>query len=101
MAKTSTRVRNAQRLAVVARYAERRAQLKRIVASPFSSNVERALAQAELQAQLTDASAARLRNRDAVDRRPRGYLRVAGVSRVRLREMALAGELPRTRRANW
>lgn len=101
MAKASKRARNGQRRIVVERYAERRAELKRIVASPSSSNLERATALAELQVQPLEASATRLRNRDAVDGCPRGDLRVAGVSRVRFREMALAGELPGIRKASW
>ncbi|KJR09905.1 30S ribosomal protein S14, partial [Gordonia sihwensis] len=48
-----------------------------------------------------DASATRLRNRDAVDGRPRGYLRKAGVSRIRFREMAHRGELPGIQKASW
>ncbi|GIH20209.1 50S ribosomal protein L33 [Rugosimonospora africana] len=48
-----------------------------------------------------DASATRLRNRDLVDGRPRGHLRVFGLSRVRMRNMALRGELPGVRKASW
>jgi small subunit ribosomal protein S14 len=99
MAKTSQRVRDEQRRVVVARYAERRAELTRLIASPSSSSQERGEAVAELQRQPRDASATRLRNRDSVDGRPRGYLRKAGVSRVRFRELAHAGQLPASPRA--
>ena len=45
--------------------------------------------------------ATRLRNRDAVDGRPRGHLRKFGLSRVRMRELAHQGQLPGIRKASW
>ncbi|MEN3265250.1 MAG: small subunit ribosomal protein [Pseudonocardia sp.] len=86
---------------MVDRYAERRAELKRIIKSPTTSREERQAALQELQRQPRDASATRLRNRDAVDGRPRGYLRAFGVSRVRLRELAHEGYLPGVRKSSW
>ncbi|SHQ31163.1 30S ribosomal protein S14 [Mycobacteroides abscessus subsp. abscessus] len=41
------------------------------------------------------------RNRDAVDGRPRGYLRKFGLSRVRVRELVHDGSLPGVRKASW
>jgi len=101
MAKRSKIARNEQRAAVVARYAERRAELKRVVASPSSSFEEKADAVRELQRQPRDASATRVRNRDVVDGRPRGYLRKFGLSRVRLRQQAHRGELPGVTKSSW
>ncbi|MDN6528562.1 MAG: 30S ribosomal protein S14, partial [Brevibacterium sp.] len=48
-----------------------------------------------------DASQVRVRNRDQVDGRPRGYLRKFGLSRVRFREMAHNGELPGITKSSW
>ncbi|MGG8405780.1 30S ribosomal protein S14, partial [Streptomyces sp. 12297] len=48
-----------------------------------------------------DASATRVRNRDAVDGRPRGYLRKFGLSRVRARQQAHAGFLPGVTKSSW
>ncbi|HMO12476.1 MAG TPA: 30S ribosomal protein S14 [Actinotalea sp.] len=101
MAKTSKIARNEQRAAVVARYAERRRELKAASVDPHRSAAERAAAMAALHALPRDASPARLRNRDLAAGRPRGHLRVAGVSRVRFRQMALRGELPGIRKASW
>ncbi|MBB3605579.1 small subunit ribosomal protein S14 [Mycolicibacterium sp. BK556] len=101
MAKRSKIVKNDQRIAVVARYAERRAELKRIIRSPQSSADEKISAQQELARQPRDASAVRVRNRDAVDGRPRGHLRKFGLSRVRMRELAHQGQLPGVRKASW
>ncbi|MER6302700.1 30S ribosomal protein S14 [Kitasatospora sp. NPDC001539] len=101
MAKQSKIAKNEQRRAVVARYAERRAELKKIIARPTSTPEERAAAQRELAGQPRDASATRVRNRDAVDGRPRGYQRAFGLSRINLRTMAHAGQLPGVRKSSW
>jgi small subunit ribosomal protein S14 len=92
---------NERRKVVVARHAERRAELKAIIARPDTGPQERAAAQRELRRQPRDASRTRIRNRDVVDGRPRGHLRAFGVSRVRLRELAHAGYLPGVRKSSW
>ncbi len=101
MAKTSKIVKNEQRRAIVARYAERRRALRATIASSTSTPQERAAAQLALQKLPRDASPTRVRHRDAVDGRPRGYLRKAGISRIRFREMAHRGELPGITKASW
>ncbi len=101
MAKTSKIVKNERRREIVARYAERRAELKEILRSPSSTDEQRAAAGAELRRQPRDASATRIRNRDAVDGRPRAHLRAFGLSRIRLREMAHRGELPGVHKSSW
>jgi small subunit ribosomal protein S14 len=93
--------RNEHRKAVVARFSARRAELKAVIARPTSSDEERAAAQRELVRQPRDASASRVRNRDGVDGRPRGYLRAFGVSRVRVRQLAHDGYLPGVRKSSW
>lgn len=101
MAKKSKIAREAQRSVVVTRYAERRAHLKQLITSPATPPDQREAAVRELRRQPRDASASRLRNRDAIDGRPRGYLRAFGVSRIRLRELAHAGYLPGVRKSSW
>lgn len=101
MAKKSKIVKNDQRRIIVARYAERRAALKEIIRRPSSTADERSAAQVALQRLPRDASPVRLRNRDAVDGRPRGHLRKFGLSRIRVRDMAHNGELPGIRKASW
>ncbi|QWF85540.1 30S ribosomal protein S14 [Amycolatopsis sp. CA-230715] len=101
MAKKSKIAKDRQRRVVVARHAERRAELKAVIASPESTVDERAAAVSALQAMPRDASPTRLRNRDTADGRPRGYLRKFGVSRVRLRQMAHNGELPGLTKSSW
>ncbi|QNP71052.1 30S ribosomal protein S14 [Streptomyces roseirectus] len=101
MAKKSKIAANERRQEIVARYAARRAELKEIIRRPSSSEEERAAARRELERQPRDASATRVRNRDQVDGRPRGYFRAFGLSRVSLREQAHAGYLPGVRKSSW
>ena len=97
MAKKSKIAADQRRREVVARYAERRAELKEKLRHPETR--EEALR--GLQKLPRDASPTRLRNRDAVDGRPRAYSRKFGLSRIRLREMAHRGELPGVSKASW
>jgi small subunit ribosomal protein S14 len=101
MAKKSKIAANERRRAVVARYAPRRAELVATIKHPATSDEERASARRELDGQPRDASATRIRNRDAVDGRPRGHLRAFGLSRVRMREYAHAGYLPGVTKSSW
>ncbi|MQY19125.1 30S ribosomal protein S14 [Nocardia macrotermitis] len=102
MAKKSKVARNAQRAAVVARNAERRAELKEAARRAAAVGApETAELYAALQRLPRDASPVRLRNRDATDGRPRGYLRKFGLSRVRVRELAHRGELPGVHKSSW
>ncbi|MEC3980878.1 30S ribosomal protein S14 [Amycolatopsis sp. H20-H5] len=101
MAKKSKIAKNEQRKVVVARYVERRRELKAVIASPGSTPEEKGLAVSALQAMPRDASATRVRNRDTADGRPRGYLRKFGLSRVRMRQMAHNGELPGVSKSSW
>lgn len=101
MAKTSKIARDRQRREVVARHAQRRADLKRRSVNPQLSATERSTAMAALHALPRDASPTRLRNRDVADGRPRGFLRAFGVSRIRMRQMAHAGELPGVTKSSW
>ncbi|MBK6046602.1 30S ribosomal protein S14 [Streptomyces sp. MBT55] len=101
MAKQSKIARNDSRRATVERYAARRAELKEIIRRPGTPERERLAAVEELRRQPRDASATRVRNRDGVDGRPRGYVRKFGLSRVRMREQAHAGFLPGVTKSSW
>ncbi|MRH86913.1 30S ribosomal protein S14 [Nocardia sp. SYP-A9097] len=101
MAKKSKIVKNEERERIVARYAERRAELKELIRKPATSAADRTAAQTALARLPRDASPVRLRNRDAADGRPRGHLRKFGLSRIRVREMAHRGELPGVNKSSW
>lgn len=101
MAKKSMIAKNEQRKVIVARYAERRAELKKTIRDPNTSDADREMAQVELRKQPRDASATRVRNRDGIDGRPRGHLRKFGLSRVKFRDLAHRGELPGVTKSSW
>lgn len=100
MAKKSKIVANERRKQTVVRYAERRAALKEGVRTATSPQ-ERESAVRALSRLPRDASPVRVRNRDQIDGRPRGYLRKAGLSRINLRAMSHRGELPGVTTSSW
>ena len=101
MAKKSMVERQAKRLRTVRRYAVKREELRRIIRSPSSSDEERQTAQQKLQALPRDASPVRLRNRCSITGRAHGYYRKFGLSRNKLRESTMRGEIPGLSKASW
>ncbi|GAA0965800.1 30S ribosomal protein S14 [Frigoribacterium faeni] len=101
MAKKSKIAKNDQRAVIVARYAEKRLELKKALIDPNGTDESREAARLGLQKLPRDASPVRLRNRDQVDGRPRGHLKAYGISRVRFRDMAHRGELPGITKSSW
>lgn len=101
MAKQSMIEREKKRQATVAKYAKKRAELKAIINSPDSSEEEVWEAQMQLQKQPRNASASRLRNRCGLTGRPHGYFRKFGLSRIKLREAAMRGDVPGLVKASW
>lgn len=101
MAKTSKVAKNNKRAVLVERYADRRAELIKIIKDPEASYGDKREAYAKIAKMPRDASATRYRNRCNVSGRPRGYFRKFGLSRIALRNMAHRGELPGIRKASW
>ena len=101
MAKKSMLIREVKRAAIVKRFANKRAEYKRIIRDPKSSDEERYEAQLKLQGLPRDASPSRLRNRCAITGRPRGYYRRFGLGRNKLREATMWGEIPGLSKASW
>jgi len=101
MAKTNMVEREKRRARIVKKYAARRAQLKELIRSPKTSPEARATAQAHLQSLPRDASPSRQRNRCAITGRSRGVYRKFGLSRVKIREVAMRGEIPGLTKASW
>ena len=89
MAKESMKAREVKRAKLVAKYAAKRAQLKK------ERNYE------ALQAIPKNASPVRLHNRCKVTGRPKGYMRQFGISRIQFREMASHGLIPGVKKASW
>ncbi len=99
MAKESMKAREVKRAKLVAKYAEKRAALKKIVNT--GSPTEAYEAAQKLQALPRNSNPIRLHNRCKITGRPRGYMRVFGLSRIQFREMASSGLIPGVRKASW
>ena len=101
MAKKSMIQRELKRAKLVAKYAEKRKELKAIVRNVKSTDEERRAAQAKLNAMPRDASPTRQRNRCSITGRPHGFYRKFGLARNKLREGAMNGEIPGLTKASW
>ncbi|WP_211829037.1 30S ribosomal protein S14 [Kistimonas asteriae] len=101
MAKTSMKQRELKRQQTVAKYAKKRAELKAAAVNVNLSEEERWEAQVALQKLPRDASPARLRNRCRQTGRPHAFLRKFGLSRIKLREAAMRGDVPGLTKASW
>lgn len=101
MAKISMMQRELKREQLVKKYAERRRVLKEKMLDSTLSGEERLAAMLALQKLPRDSSPVRQRNRCGVTGRPKGYYRRFGLSRNKLREYAMRGEIPGLRKASW
>jgi len=93
--------REKKRTAMVAKYAVKRAELKAIMSDLNKSDDERWEAQVAFQKMPRDASPVRQRNRCRMTGRPHGFLRKFGLSRIKLREQAMKGNVPGLVKASW
>ncbi|MCD4746773.1 MAG: 30S ribosomal protein S14 [Bacteroidales bacterium] len=89
MAKESMKAREIKRQKLVNKYAAKRAELK--AAGDYIA----------LQKLPKNSSPVRLHNRCKITGRPKGYMRIFGISRINFREMALKGLIPGIRKASW
>ena len=101
MAKTNMVEREKRRARLVKKYATKRAQLREIIRSPKSTPEQRLAAQLALTQQPRDASRNRQRNRCQITGRSRGVYRKFGLSRAKIRELAMRGEIPGLAKASW
>jgi small subunit ribosomal protein S14 len=101
MAKKSSIVKNIRRKQIVARYSEKRMELKKIIKSLKTSEEDKQIARVKLEKMPRDSNRIRVRNRCVVTGRPRAYYRKFGLSRITFREMALKGEIPGVTKASW
>lgn len=83
------KARQRKREKLVARYAKKRAELK--AAGDYEG----------LQKLPKNASPVRLHNRCSITGRPKGYMRLFGISRIQFREMASQGLIPGVKKASW
>lgn len=101
MAKVSMWNREAKREQMAAKYAEKRASLKAVIASPASSEDEVWEAQVALQKLPRDSSPVRKQRRCQVTGRPHAVYRKFGLCRNQLREAAMRGDVPGLKKASW
>jgi small subunit ribosomal protein S14 len=101
MAKISMKQREAKREKLVAKHAEKRAALKAIILNVNSSDEDRWAAQIQLQKLPRDSSKSRLRNRCQITGRPHGVYRKFKLSRIKLREEGMKGNVPGLKKASW
>ncbi len=101
MAKKSIINRNIKRIKVVDKYAARRAEILSILKDPNSDNEKKSVARDSLQKLPRDSSPVRLRQRCALTGRPRGVYKKFGLGRIKLREIAMKGEIPGVIKASW
>ena len=101
MAKKSSVEKNARRAKMAKSTAGRRARLKAIVLDRTAPPDERFAAQLKLAELPRNGSPTRIRNRCALTGRPRGYYRKFRLSRIALRELASAGQIPGMVKSSW
>ena len=101
MAKVSLINREAKRLRMVKKYAEKRAELKKILADVNTDEDELIVARRRLQSLPRNASPCRIRNRCRTTGRPHGFYRKFGLARNKLREAAMLGLVPGLVMSSW
>jgi small subunit ribosomal protein S14 len=101
MAKKSMMAREVKRARTAAKYAEKRKALKAIVNDRNADQDQIDEALAELQKLPRDASPSRQQRRCRVSGRPHAVYRKFGLSRNKLREAAMRGDVPGLVKASW
>lgn len=101
MAKVSMIERQKKRVALVEKYAAKRAELKEIARDESRPMEERFKAQMKLAKLPRNSSPSRLHNRCLVTGRPKAYYRKLKMSRIALRELASKGQVPGMVKSSW
>jgi len=101
MAKTSSIEKNKHRREMVARFANKRAELKRAANDESTTPEERFQARLKLAALPRNSAPVRIRNRCEFSGRPRGYYRKLKLSRIALRDLASSGLIPGMVKSSW
>ena len=101
MAKRSLINREDKRARLTVKHAEHRKQLKAVIIDPNASIEDKMAADVSLQKLPKNSSPTRKRNRCRLTGRPRGFYRKFGLSRTKLREAAMRGDIPGLVKASW
>ncbi len=89
MAKKSAIARDEKRRKMIEKYASKRVELKEVGDREGLANLPR------------NSSPTRLKNRDILQGRPRGYMRRFRLNRINFREKAAKGEIPGITKSSW
>ena len=101
MAKKSMIARENKRLKMVEKFSKKRFELKSIINDISKSEEEKDIAMKKLQKLPRDASPVRLQRRCQITGRPHAVYRKFGLSRNKLRELAMKGDIPGLVKASW
>ncbi|MCA6222933.1 30S ribosomal protein S14 [Photorhabdus antumapuensis] len=101
MAKQSMRARDVKRAKLAEKFFTKRVELKAVISDVNASDEERWNAVLKLQTLPRDSSPSRQRNRCRQTGRPHAFLRKFGLSRIKVREAAMRGEIPGLKKASW
>ena len=101
MAKTSAIQKNLKRIKLVKKFAKKRAALKKIINDESLSSEERYEARVKFQKLPRNASPSRVVRRCQVTGRPHAVYRKFGLSRIKLREAAMRGDIPGLVKSSW
>ena len=101
MAKLSQVLRDQRRKALIAKYADKRAELRKRLNDANVSIEEKLEIQEQFAKLPRNSCPTRLNRRCEVSGRSRGYYRKFGISRIALRDLALKGQLPGVRKSSW
>ena len=101
MAKVAMIEREKKRARTVAKFSEKRRNLKAIISDMTLADKERWEAQIKLQKLPRDSSPIRGQNRCRITGRPNGVYRKFGLCRNKLREAAMRGEVPGLVKSSW
>ena len=101
MAKKSQVLRDLRRKKLIAKYAERRAELRKKLNDHDASIEEKLEAQEQFAKLPRNSCPTRLNRRCEISGRSHAYYRKFGLSRIALRDLALRGHLPGVRKSSW
>ena len=101
MAKVSMIARENKRIKMVQKFAKKREELKKVISYMNLSDEERYEARLKLQKLPRDASPVRLQRRCQITGRPHAVYRRFGLSRNKLRELAMNGDVPGLVKSSW
>ena len=101
MAKVSMIARENKRIKMVQKFAKKREELKKVISDMNLSDEERYEARLKLQNLPRDASPVRLQRRCQITGRPHAVYRRFGLSRNKLRELAMNGDVPGLVKSSW